>query len=184
MEAGVSPFGSAQDRAIELYYYIKGGKVDYGAYRSQKYGFERYGKTYEGIYPDWQPGKKIHLVGHSFGGPTIQVLEDLLRNGDPEEIEYYKQHGGEISPLLQGGNNRMISSLTTIGGPHNGSFIADKVSESTFLRKMLFNSIVLASNKYSNVDWGFEHWGIKQRNDETYLQYKKRIREKRVLLQS
>ena len=41
----------------------------------QKYGHKRYGRTYEGIMPDWEPGKKIHLVGHSMGGQTIRLME-------------------------------------------------------------------------------------------------------------
>ena len=45
---------------VELYYYIKGGTVDYGRTRA-KYGHERYGKTYEGVYEDWQPGQKYIL---------------------------------------------------------------------------------------------------------------------------
>lgn len=44
MEASVSAFGSNYDRAVELYYYIKGGRVDYGAAHAAKYGHERYGK--------------------------------------------------------------------------------------------------------------------------------------------
>ena len=87
-EASISAFGSNYDRAVELYYYIKGGRVDYGAAHAAKYGHERYGKTYEGIYKDWKPGQKIHLVGHSMGGQTIRQLEELLRNGSREEIEY------------------------------------------------------------------------------------------------
>ena len=35
MEASVSAFGSNYDRAVELYYYIKGGRVDYGAAHAQ-----------------------------------------------------------------------------------------------------------------------------------------------------
>ena len=38
----------------------------------QKYGHERYGKHNEGIYKDWKPGQKVHLVGHSMGGQTIR----------------------------------------------------------------------------------------------------------------
>ena len=91
----------------------KGGRVDYGAAHAAKYGHERYGKTYEGVYKDWKPGQKIHLVGHSMGGQTIRQLEELLRHGNPEEVEYQKQHGGEISPLYQGGHDNMVSSITT-----------------------------------------------------------------------
>ena len=59
MEASVSAFGSNYDRAVELYYYIKGGRVDYGAAHAAKYGHERYGKTYAGAYKDWKPGQKF-----------------------------------------------------------------------------------------------------------------------------
>ena len=58
-EANVGAFSSNYDRAVELYYYIKGGRVDYGA---AKYGHKRYGRTYEGIMPDWEPGKRYILL--------------------------------------------------------------------------------------------------------------------------
>ena len=75
-EANVGAFSSNYDRAVELYYYIKGGRVvDYGAAHAAKYGHNRYGRTYKGIIPDWEPGKKVHLVGHSMGGQTIRLME-------------------------------------------------------------------------------------------------------------
>ena len=55
------------------------------------------------------------------GGQTVRQLEELLRNGNPEEIVYQKEHDGEISPLYQGGNDNMITSITTLGTPHNGT---------------------------------------------------------------
>ncbi|PWZ67375.1 lipase-like domain-containing protein, partial [Staphylococcus pseudintermedius] len=97
----ISAFGSNYDRAVELYYYIKGGTVDYGAAHAAKYGHSRYGKTYEGVYKDWKPGKKIHLVGHSMGGQTIRQLAEYLRNGGPGESAYQKKHGGHISPVFK-----------------------------------------------------------------------------------
>ncbi len=35
-----------------------------------------------------EPGKKVHLVGHSMGGQTIRLMEEFLRNGNKEEIAY------------------------------------------------------------------------------------------------
>lgn len=35
---------------------------------------------------------KVHLVGHSMGGQTIRLLEQMLRYGNPEEIAYQKEH--------------------------------------------------------------------------------------------
>ncbi|MEB8099903.1 lipase-like domain-containing protein [Staphylococcus xylosus] len=179
-EGGMSPFGSNYDRALELYYYIKGGTVDYGAYHSKKYGHARYGKTYKGIYPEWAPGKKVHLVGHSFGGQTIQVLEDMLRNGVPEEIEYQKKHGGDIPEIFAGGNDNMVSSVTTIATPHNGTFISDKLGNKPIARKLFYKILKYTSNKYTKADYGLEPWGIKQRDDESFIQYLKRVKDNKV----
>ncbi|HDE8991636.1 TPA: hypothetical protein PD548_000337 [Staphylococcus aureus] len=179
-EGGMSPFGSDYDRALELYYYIKGGTVDYGAYHAEKFGHDRYGKTYEGIYPEWEPGKKVHLVGHSFGGQTIQVLEDMLRNGVSEEIDYQKKHGGELPTIFKGGNYNMVSSVTTVATPHNGTFISDKLGNKPLVRKLFFDILKHTSNKYTKADYGLEPWGLKQRDDESYLQYLKRVRGNKV----
>ncbi|MEJ7451007.1 lipase [Staphylococcus xylosus] len=179
-EGGMSPFGSNYDRALELYYYIKGGTVDYGAYHSKKYGHARYGKTYKGIYPEWAPGKKVHLVGHSFGVQTIQVLEDMLRNGVPEEIEYQKKHGGDIPEIFAGGNDNMVSSVTTIATPHNGTFISDKLGNKPIARKLFYKILKYTSNKYTKADYGLEPWGIKQRDDESFIQYLKRVKDNKV----
>ncbi|MDW8545478.1 lipase-like domain-containing protein [Staphylococcus pseudoxylosus] len=179
-EGGMSPFGSNYDRALGLYYYIKGGTVDYGAYHSKKYGHARYGKTYKGIYPEWAPGKKVHLVGHSFGGQTIQVLEDMLRNGVPEEIEYQKKHGGDIPEIFAGGNDNMVSSVTTIATPHNGTFISDKLGNKPIARKLFYKILKYTSNKYTKADYGLEPWGIKQRDDESFIQYLKRVKDNKV----
>ena len=51
------------------------------------------------------------------GGQTVRLLEEMLRNGNPEEVDYQKQHGGSISPLFKGGQDNMISSITTLAAP-------------------------------------------------------------------
>ncbi|MEB7072833.1 YSIRK domain-containing triacylglycerol lipase GehC [Staphylococcus epidermidis] len=179
-EASISAFGSNYDRAVELYYYIKGGRVDYGAAHAAKYGHERYGKTYEGVYKDWKPGQKIHLVGHSMGGQTIRQLEELLRHGNPEEVEYQKQHGGEISPLYQGGHDNMVSSITTLGTPHNGTHASDLLGNEAIVRQLVYDVGKMYGNKDSRVDFGLEHWGLKQKPNESYIQYVKRVQNSKL----
>ncbi|MDU9293603.1 YSIRK-targeted triacylglycerol lipase [Staphylococcus coagulans] len=179
-QASVGAFGSNYDRAVELYYYIKGGRVDYGAAHAAKYGHERYGRTYEGIMRDWQPGKKIHLIGHSMGGQTIRLMEQFLRNGNQEEIAYYKQHGGEISPLFLGGQDNMIASITTLGTPHNGSQAADKIGNKDIVRNIMYALNRLAGNKNSTVDFGLRQWGFQQQPGETRLEYINRVSNSRI----
>ena len=180
MEASVSAFGSNYDRAVELYYYIKGGRVDYGAAHAAKYGHERYGKTYAGAYKDWKPGQKIHLIGHSMGGQTIRYLEELLRHGSPEEVEYQKQHGGDISPLYKGGQDNMISSITTIATPHNGTHAADLLGNEEIIRQVAYDYARSKGNKLSHVDVGLSQWGLKQRDDETLVQYIQRVKQSKL----
>ncbi|WP_435303526.1 YSIRK-targeted triacylglycerol lipase [Staphylococcus agnetis] len=179
-EASVSAFGSNYDRAVELYYYLKGGRVDYGAAHAAKYGHERYGKTYEGVYKDWQPGKKVHLVGHSMGGQTIRQLEELLKNGSPEEVAYQKKHGGNISPLFKGDNDNMVSSITTIGTPHNGTHASDLAGNEPIVRQLVFDMAKQFGNKNSRVDFGLAHWGLKQQPNESYSDYVKRVQNSKL----
>lgn len=175
-EASISAFGSNYDRAVELYYYIRGGRVDYGAAHAAKYGHERYGKTYEGVYKDWKPGQKVHLVGHSMGGQTIRQLEELLRNGNQEEIEYQKKHGGTISPLFKGNNDNMVSSITTLGTPHNGTHASDLLGNEAVVRQVVYDIGKAFGNKDSRVDFGLSQWGLKQKPNESYIDYAKRVK--------
>lgn len=179
-EASISAFGSNYDRAVELYYYIKGGRVDYGAAHAAKYGHERYGKTYEGVYKDWKPGQKVHLVGHSMGRQTIRQLEALLRNGNQEEIEYQKKHGGTISPLFKGNNDNMVSSITTLGTPHNGTHASDVLGNEAVVRQVVYDIGKAFGNKDSRVDFGLSQWGLKQKPNESYIDYAKRVKNSKL----
>lgn len=166
-EANIGAFSSNYDRAVELYYYVKGGRVDYGAAHAAKYGHHRYGRTYKGIMRDWEPGKKIHFIGHSMGGQTIRQMEEFLRNGNQEEIEYQRQHGGTISDLFTGGKDNMVASITTLG--------------TRKLVKETINRIGrLSGGKDVDIDLGFSQWGLKQQPNESYIDYAERVSKSKI----
>ena len=77
--ATVSPFSSNWDRAAELYAYLKGGTVDYGAAHAKEHGHNRYGKTFTGAYPNWDENNPVHLIGHRMGGNTQGYSSDNQR---------------------------------------------------------------------------------------------------------
>ena len=55
INVSVGPISSNWDRAIEVYYQLKGGQADYGLSHSEKYGLiqKPYDKKYEGLYREW-----------------------------------------------------------------------------------------------------------------------------------
>ena len=71
----VGPVSSNWERAIEVYYQLKGGQVDYGRNHSEKHNIiqEPEGKSYEAIYPEWDENHPVHLIGHSMGGGKQHV---------------------------------------------------------------------------------------------------------------
>ena len=98
--ASVSPEGSAWDRACELYAQLTGTVTDYGKAHSEQYGHERFGPDFTGIplIPDWDNGKKLVLLGHSFGGATIRLFSEILADGDQAEREVAAP--GDLSPFF------------------------------------------------------------------------------------
>ena len=135
--AAVGPVSSNWDRAVELYYQIKGGCADYGTARTAK--FAAYGKIQKpagkcwatsasnnpnnyplALYPQWDAAHPIHLVSHSQGGQTVRTLIQLLENGSPNGNE-----GG--GALYTGGKIGWVKSATTIATPHNGTTLRDVI---------------------------------------------------------
>uniref|UniRef100_A0A6N2LMQ7 Lipase-like C-terminal domain-containing protein n=1 Tax=Salix viminalis TaxID=40686 RepID=A0A6N2LMQ7_SALVM len=74
---GLSYFAGAEkkdERARELFYYLKGGQVDYGEEHSMAYGHSQFGRFYkQGHYPEWDEDHPIHFVGHSAGAQFCRL---------------------------------------------------------------------------------------------------------------
>lgn len=125
-EPGLGPFTPVWDRVCDLYGYLVGGTVDYGKAHAEKYGHARYGRTYEGVLKDWgTPGKheKINILGYSFGGPVVNLLNGLLINGSEEERAVTPEE--ELSPLFKGGNGDLLHCVCTLDGTNNGTKAID-----------------------------------------------------------
>ena len=119
--ASVGPISSAWDRACELYARLTGQTVDYGAAHAERMKHKRFGREYkEPLVENWGAERKIHFIGHSFGGNTIRLLAYLLTYGSPEEQAVTPQD--ELSGLFTGGKEDWVQSIVTICSPHNGTF--------------------------------------------------------------
>lgn len=127
----VDPKGSAWDRACELYAQLNGTVVDYGAYHSAQAGHERFGKDYskEPLLKDFKDSK-FAIVGHSFGGATIRLFSEILRNGSQEEIK--NTDPDELSDFFKGGNGDGLVAVVTLAAPTNGTTAYDLYEDPDF----------------------------------------------------
>lgn len=168
--ATVGSVSSNWDRACELYAYIVGGTVDYGEAHAKKYGHNRYGRRYEGIYKGISDKNKIHLIGHSMGGQTIRTLTQLLSEGSKEETNYKQKN---ISPLFDGGKH-WIRSVTTISTPNDGTTLSDFIPGGEFL-STAFGALgtVTGNNDLSSYlyDFKLDQWGLKKEDYESQNDY-------------
>ncbi|MCY6959814.1 esterase/lipase family protein [Clostridium brassicae] len=172
--ATVGPVSSNWDRACELYAYIVGGRVDYGAAHAEKYGHARYGRMYPGLYKKISDTNKIHLVGHSMGGQTIRTLTQLLSEGCKEERDYAQNN---LSPLFKGGKH-WIHSVTTIATPNNGTTAADgnpMVDFASSAFGVLASTTGSSSLTKSIFDFKLDQWGLQKKKNESNLKYVSRV---------
>ena len=178
----IGPVASNWDRACELYAYLVGGTVDYGAYHSATNGHARYGRTFPGVLPELNnPDSelKIHLVGHSMGGETIRMLAQLLENGDPDEMRATTD--GSISKLFTGTCRHWIESITTLCTPHDGSQYDGKVyNEEEPLVHRFVAALSAATGMNINeenlgLDFKLDQWGLTREPGESYESYIHRV---------
>ena len=162
----LSGWQSAWDRACEFWAQLNGGTVDYGKVHSEKYGHARYGRTYDKpLLPDWHKTpehEKINIIGHSFGGPTVLVIEHLLTEGSKAEREGTPED--ELSDLFKGGKGDWLHSVTTLSGVLNGSNFASWLHT---MGVILVDDVVLTlvtmlgESKFNDFfDANMDQWGV------------------------
>ena len=167
----LGPVSSTYDCAIETFYQIKGGQVDYGQEHSEKYKIIRKpeGKIYKGLYPEWDEENPVHLIGYSFGGLTNRMLLHLLNS------TFLKSEDGEFeeSYLLGNSLRGWIKSITTMSTPHNGSTLSDIVIKSLpFTDNLLPIANLISSDYY---DFDLDHWNLSKSEDESFREYLSRL---------
>ena len=160
----LGPINSAWDRVCILWAYLFGGRVDYGKVHSEKYGHARYGKEYPGVLKDLgqtEAHKKMNLIGHSFGGPTVKTAASLFAFGSEEERNGTPAE--ELSPLFAGGHGDLLHTVTTLSGVNNGttlaSFFGNKGMSVANYALMGFFTLVGDTYFTKFIDYGTSQWG-------------------------
>lgn len=129
--ASVDPKGSAWDRACELYAQLTGTRVDYGKVHSMEAGHERFGRDYsnEPLLHDFADSEYV-LIGHSFGGATVRLFSELIRNGSQKEIE--GTDPSDLSGFFKGGMGDGLYGVVTLAAPTNGTTAYDLYEDESF----------------------------------------------------
>jgi len=173
-ELSVGPVSSNWDRAIEAYYQLKGGQVDYGKSHSKKYSIEQkpINKVYKGLYPKWNENNPIHIIGHSMGGQTARMLQYLLSQ---EFFTDESTNQKEESNILGNVHNRWIKSITSISTPHDGTTLTEIVTKTIpFIQYFVGVAGVIGTKFY---DFDLSQWGFKMKNNESWTNYLNRMKQ-------
>lgn len=167
--ASVGPLSSNWDRACELYAQLTGTTVDYGAAHAQAHNHARYGRSYsEPLFEGWgevdENGfiNKVNLIGHSFGGNTIRLLQALLAQGNADEMAASPD---DCSPLFTGGKADFVNSVVTVCSPNNGTtlyYVADQLNISLLLTICAYTYAGVLGRSPLNgyVDFHLEQFGL------------------------
>ena len=164
----VGPISSNWDRAVEMFYQIKGGSVDYGKTHSEKFKINQFpDKNFKGLYPEWDENHPVHIIAHSQGGQTARVLEHLL----------YSSFNEEKSELLNMPHTGWIKSITTISTPHSGTTLSDTIIDFFPILQGLVKwfGFVEGTGAEDFYDFDLEQWGLKKGDNESNKSYIKRL---------
>lgn len=107
------PVSSLHDQACELFYQLKGARVNYGRAHSERFAHAQYSRDYSGkaLYPEWDESHPLDFVAHSMGAPVVRMLQYLLESG------FFSAEDGRDWKT----SARWVRSVTTVSGVHNGS---------------------------------------------------------------
>ena len=175
IEVSVGPISSNWDRAIEVFYQLKGGQVDYGFYHSQKNKIiqKPKEKRYVGLYPEWNQNFPVHIIGHSMGGQTARMLTYLLS----QEI-YQDSVKKEESILLGESHTGWIKSITTISTPHDGTTLEHIITSAIPFVQYFAGIAGLFGNNYFHFD--LEQFGLKRSENESWLGFINRLNKNAI----
>jgi len=172
-ELSVGPVSSNWERAVEAYYQLKGGQVDYGEAHSKKYNIKQkpVGKKYKGVYAEWSKNNPVHIIGHSMGGQTARMLQYLLTQ------EIYKDEKNlikEDSFFLGHSQKDLIKSITAISTPHDGTTLTEIVTKTIPFIQYFVGVAGVIGTRFFNFD--LEHWGFSMNDNESWSNYLNRMR--------
>jgi hypothetical protein len=83
LDMSCGPVSSVADRAVECFYELYGGRVDYSCGldgEPMEIGHDRYGRLEKGLLgpSNWSESAPIHIFAYSLGAPTARYLQYLL----------------------------------------------------------------------------------------------------------
>mgnify|MGYP001473752933 CR=1 FL=1 len=172
-EISVGPVSSNWERAIEVYYQLKGGQVDYGKGHSKKYDINQkpVNKSYKGIYPQWSSEYPIHIIAHSMGGQTARMLNYLLTQEIYEDYEFEIK---ESSLLLGNSHEGLIKSITSISTPHNGTSLTNiTIKMVPFIQYFIGVAGLIGTEFF---DFNLDQWSFERDREESWLEYLSRMK--------
>jgi len=185
--ADIGPISSNWDRACELYAFIKGGDVDYGKAHSDTFDHiqKPSTRTYPGVVENWGEINKVHLIGHSMGGPTIRTLAQLLEKGDISEInDAASDPTYTSSPLFTGTETtkNWIASITTISSNHDGNSFVQATGGLLALADQIFALLatVVGQSEFPVFDFKLDQWGLQRLPGETFSEYYQRVTQSSI----
>ncbi len=174
IELSVGPISSNWERAVEAYYQLIGGQVDYGLAHAKKFNVVRKpkGKYYEGLYPEWDSNNPIHIIGYSMGGQTARMLDFLLKNQIFVDGDSIKK---EESELMGNVHKNMIKSITSISTPHNGTTLTEIVVKTIpFIQYFVGVAGVIGTDFF---DFDLDQFEFKRKKNESWSIYINRMKK-------